>query len=68
MNQYWQVDVKLEFENERGKTQKVTEKYLISAYSATDAEAKIYKDFEGESNFSVEKIVKSKILKIIGDE
>jgi len=68
MNQYWQVDVKLEFENERGKTQKTIEKYLVSAFSATDAEAKIYKDFEGESNFSVEKIVKSKILKIIENE
>ena len=35
---------------------------------ATDAEAKIYKEFEGDSNFSVEKVVKSKILKILGDE
>jgi hypothetical protein len=66
--QYWQVDVKMEFENDRGKIQKVIEKYLVSAFSATDAEAKIYKEFDGDSNFSVEKVVKSKILKIIGDE
>ena len=65
---YWQVDVKMEFENERGRVQKVIEKYLVSAFSATDAEAKIYKEFEGDSNFSVEKVVKSKILKILGDE
>jgi hypothetical protein len=65
---YWQVDVKMEFENDRGRVQKVIEKYLVSAFSATDAEAKIYKEFEGDSNFSVEKVVKSKILKIIGDE
>jgi hypothetical protein len=65
---YWQVDVKMEFENERGRVQKVIEKYLVSAFSATDAEAKIYKEFEGDSNFSVEKVVKSKILKILGNE
>ena len=66
--QYWQVDVKMEFENDRGRIQKVIEKYLVNAFSATDAEAKIYKEFDGESNFSVEKVVKSKILKIVGDE
>jgi hypothetical protein len=65
---YWQVDVKMEFENDRGRVQKVIEKYLVSAFSATDAEAKIYKEFEGDSNFSVEKVVKSKILKILGNE
>jgi hypothetical protein len=65
---YWQVDVKMEFENDRGRVQKVVEKYLVSAFSATDAEAKIYKEFEGDSNFTVEKVVKSKILKILGDE
>tara|TARA_R110000764_G_scaffold161389_1_gene248639 strand:- start:127 stop:282 length:156 start_codon:yes stop_codon:yes gene_type:complete len=45
--------------------QKVTEKYLVQAVSPTDAEAKVYKDFEGESNFTVDKIVKTKIIKII---
>jgi hypothetical protein len=62
---YWQVDVKLTFENEQGRVQKTTEKYLVNAFSPTDAEAKVYKDFEGESNFSVEKVVKTKIIKII---
>ena len=62
---YWQVDVKLTMEHESGKIQKVTEKYLVEAVSTTDAEAKVYKDFEGESNFTVDKIVKTKIIKII---
>ena len=62
---YWQVDVKLTLENEQGRIQKVTEKYLVEAVSPTDAEAKVYKDFEGESNFEVNKIVKTKIIKII---
>ena len=65
---YCQVDVKMEFENDRGRVQKVIEKYLVSAFSATDAEAKIYKEFEGDSNFAVEKVVKSKILKVLGNE
>ena len=62
---YWQVDVKLTMEHESGKIQKVTEKYLVEAVSPTDAEANVYKDFEGESNFTVDKIVKTKIIKII---
>jgi|TARA_B110000977_G_scaffold135856_1_gene172806 hypothetical protein len=62
---YWQVDVKLTMKHESGKIQKVTEKYLVEAVSPTDAEAKVYKDFEGESNFTVDKIVKTKIIKII---
>jgi hypothetical protein len=62
---YWQVDVKLTLENEQGKIQRVTEKYLVEAISPTDAESKVYKDFEGESNFTVDKIVKTKIIKII---
>ena len=62
---YWQVDVKLTMEHVSGKIQKVTEKYLVEAVSPTDAEAKVYKDFEGESNFTVDKIVKTKIIKII---
>ena len=62
---YWQVDVKLTMEHESGKIQKVTEKYLVEAVSPTDAESKVYRDFEGESNFTVDKIVKTKIIKII---
>lgn len=62
---YWQVDVKLKYENESGKIQVVTEKYLIEAVSPTDAEAKATKELEGESDFSVDKVVKSKILKVI---
>ena len=65
---YWQVDVKLEFTNDRGKVQKVTEKYLVEAFSATEAEAKIYKEFDGDSNFNVEKVAKSRILKVINIE
>lgn len=62
---YWQVTVQLEHENDRGRIQKVRELYLVDALSATEAEAKIYKEFEGESNFSVIGVNQSKIIKVI---
>jgi hypothetical protein len=65
MNQFWTVTVQLEIENDRGRVQKVKENYLVDAVSATDAEAKIYKEFTGESNFSVTGVNKSKIIKVI---
>jgi len=62
---YWTVTVQLEHENDRGRIQKVREQYLVNAISATEAEAKIYVEFEGESNFSVVGAVQSKILKVL---
>jgi hypothetical protein len=62
---YWTVTVQLEHENDRGRIQRVKELYLVDAVSATEAEAKIYKEFEGESNFSVVGAVQSKIIKVI---
>jgi hypothetical protein len=62
---YWTVTVQLEHENDRGRIQRVKELYLVDAISATEAEAKIYKEFEGESNFSVVGAVQSKIIKVI---
>lgn len=64
--EYWQVTVQLQFENDKGRIQKVREQYLVDAISATDAEAKIYKEFEGESNFTVVGVNRSKIIKVIG--
>lgn len=64
-NRYWQVTVQLTIENDNGKVQKLREIYLVDAVSATEAEAKIYKDFEGESNFSVIGVNQSKIIKVI---
>ena len=62
---YWTVTVQLEHENDRGRIQKVREQYLVNTTSATEAEAKIYTEFEGESNFSVVGAVQSKILKVL---
>jgi len=62
---YWQVTVQLEHENDRGRIQRTKETYLVDAESATEAEAKIYKEFEGESNFLVVGVNRSKIIKVI---
>jgi len=62
---YWTVTVQLEHENDRGRIQRVREQYLVNAVSATEAEAKIYTEFEGESDFSVVGAVQSKILKVL---
>jgi hypothetical protein len=62
---YWTVTVQLEHESDSGRTQRVRELYLIDAISATEAEAKIVKEFEGESNFTVIGAVQSKIIKVI---
>jgi hypothetical protein len=62
---YWIATVQLSIENDKGRTQKINEQYVVDAVSATDAEAKIYKEFTGESNFEVIRIAQSKIIKII---
>ena len=41
------------------------QQYIVDAVSATEAEAKIYKEFEGESNFEVIRVAQTKIVKII---
>jgi hypothetical protein len=67
MSKYWQVTVLFEIESDSGRSQKVKELYLLEAVSATDAEAKVYKNFEGESNFSVIKAEQSRIIDVLVD-
>lgn len=62
---YWQVNVRLTIENENGKVQKKNEQYLVDAESATEAEKKIYEEFDGEYNFSVTSARETKIIKIL---
>lgn len=65
MTEYWTVSVELKVEQESGKIQKLKELYLVDAATATEAEAKIYQEFDGEHNFAVISAVKSKILKVL---
>lgn len=62
---YWNVTVQIKIENDNGKVQKTRELYLVDAESSVEATSKIYKDFEGESNFEVVATSKSKVIKIV---
>lgn len=62
---YWQVTVEFKRENDRGRIQKVKEVYLVDAMSGTEAEAKTYKELEGESDFRVVSLMQSRIIKVI---
>jgi len=62
---YWQVIVEFRRENDRGRIQKIRENYLVDAMSGTEAEAKTYKELEGESDFTVVSLKQSRIIKVI---
>ena len=62
---YWQVTVEFKRENDRGRIQKVREIYLVDAMTGTEAEAKTYKELEGESDFKVVSLTQSRIIKVI---
>tara|TARA_A100001015_G_scaffold277118_1_gene335994 strand:+ start:454 stop:627 length:174 start_codon:yes stop_codon:yes gene_type:complete len=53
-------------DNDKGKTQKVTERYLVNAVSVTDAE-KVVTDKWGMnvSDFEVKEVKKSRIIDVI---
>ena len=61
---YWQVTVEFKRENDRGRIQKVKEIYLVDAMSGTEAEAKTYKELEGESDFKVVSLTQSRIIRV----
>lgn len=64
--EYWIGKVSVKQEDERGKMKKHTEQFLIDAESATEAEAKIYKEFEDwPHEFEIMGVNKSRILKIL---
>ncbi|MDB4343458.1 DUF4494 domain-containing protein [bacterium] len=63
---FYEVQVEVEFESDSGRIKKVKEYYLVKAVSVTDAEAKIYKEFEGEQNdWDVKMVKESKIRKVV---
>ena len=71
MNQYYNVKVKVETEVDTKKGPKIkviTEQYLISAISPTDAEAKMTEHLSGlMAEFEVTSIAVTKIIDVIGD-
>jgi hypothetical protein len=66
---FYEVQVEVENESNTGRIKKIKEYYLVQAVSVTDAEAKMYKEFESESNdWEVKMVKESKILKVIDNE
>ena len=61
---YWQVTVEFRRENDQGRIQKIKEVYLVDAMSGTEAEAKTYKELEGESEFRVISLTQSRIIRV----
>ncbi len=62
----YQVSVKCKIENDKGKIQKVTEKYLVNAVSVTDAEVKAAEKFKNVNfDWEVAAVVETKILEYI---
>lgn len=61
---YFQVTVSIEVEG-GNKPKKIKEQYLVDAESCTEAEAKMYKKFDGESNWEVTRVAQSNIIEVI---
>ena len=63
---YWTVQAEVILSAADQKIKKTKEQYLVDAMSATEAEAKVAKDFEGSGiGFEVTSAVKSKIIRVI---
>jgi len=62
---FYQVTTQYLSENDNGKTQKVTERYLVNAVSVTDAEAIATKEWGMDvSDFEVKEVKKSRIINV----
>lgn len=70
-DKYFHVRVLIEHEKDNGKTQKVTEEYLIKAINVTDAEAKLVQLFVDENiteDYRITNIKETRIRKVIDSE
>jgi hypothetical protein len=66
---YYTVKVQIEVQSEGDKIKKHNEHYLVDAESVTEAEAKIYKEFEKDSlDWEVKSVTASNIIKVIAHQ
>lgn len=66
---YFTVSVKTSFVDDKGKTKKVTERYLVDAMSVTEAEARVVKALEDSINeFEIVSAGTSRILEVISPD
>lgn len=64
MNQYFKCKVKVEYEDDKGKSKFRGEEYIVNAVNPTDVEAKINEYLKG-SDFEIASISQTKIISII---
>jgi hypothetical protein len=64
MAEFWTTVVEFSEDIGKAKPKKYKETYLVSADSATYAEAQVHKLLEGESDFTVISASKSKIIEV----
>ena len=63
---YFIATVKVQDENERGRSTSTNEIYCVEADTVTEAEAKVVKEFEGyQLEYHVKSVKQSKIIKIL---
>jgi len=68
MSKYFQVNVQVKTEDEKGKLKKQNEQYIVSAISCLDAETITIKKFVDEGtnlDFKVVSIKETKILEVL---
>lgn len=66
---FYEVQVEVLTESDAGRLKKIKEYYLVQAVSVTDAEAKMYKEFENEqTDWDVKMVKESKILRVVDNE
>lgn len=63
---YYTAKIKVSSEVDEGKIKTRNEVYLVEAESVTEAEAKMYKDFENyKDDWEVTSVVQTKIVKVV---
>ncbi len=70
MKTYFKVTIKFKLEDEQGKLKPISEEYLVDAVNFTEAEA-IATNFASNDiagDFTIDKVVKTKIVNIITND
>ena len=63
---YYNVKVKLSYEDDKGRVKSKTEAYLVKAESVTDAEVIVNEEFKSYPNeFEVKSVTQSNIIDVL---
>lgn len=68
MSKYYQVNVEIRVEDDKGKIKKQREQYLVDGVSCLDAETTVNKKFEQEGNnldYTIKQVKETKFLEVL---